>query len=143
MRPDRCGEGSTFRSIGYSSHTMRPTRIRHRTARHRNAMSTDTDSCCGRREDRKCLPPTLEGSARNETIPSDLEYLIPPEGGVSAISLQSQGHEWQEYLIEAWALGCFMISVGVFAMVLEASSSPLHYWIPDAHLRRVILAAAM
>jgi aquaporin Z len=63
--------------------------------------------------------------------------------GVSVISPHSQRHEWQEYLIEAWALGCFMISVGLFAMLLEASSSPLHYWIPDAQLRRVIMAAAL
>jgi aquaporin Z len=138
MRPDRCGEGSTLRSIGYSSHTMRAKRTRHR-----NAMSTDADSCCGRRLDREFLPPAHEDGGRNATIPSDSEYSIPAQDGVSAISPESQGHEWQEYLIEAWALGCFMISVGLFAVLLEASSSPLHYWIPDAHLRRVILAAAM
>jgi aquaporin Z len=93
--------------------------------------------------DRQFVPPTLEGSGQNATIPSDSEYSIPPEDRVSAISPQSQRHEWQEYLIEAWALGCFMVSVGLFAMLFEASSSPLHAWIPSAGLRRVIMAAAM
>jgi aquaporin Z len=59
------------------------------------------------------------------------------------LSARSGTREWQEYLIEAWALGCFMIMVGLIVTLLEASSSPLHRFIPDADLRRVIMAAAM
>jgi aquaporin Z len=51
--------------------------------------------------------------------------------------------EWQEYLIEGWALGCFMVAVGAVVTLLEASSSPLHRFIPNADVRRVIMAAAM
>jgi aquaporin Z len=51
------------------------------------------------------------------------------------------GREWQEYLIEAWALGCFMVSIGLSSVLLEASSSPLHDWIRNADLRRLALAA--
>jgi aquaporin Z len=54
-----------------------------------------------------------------------------------------QASAWQEYLIEAWALGSFMISIGLFSILLEASPSPLHSWIPDADLRRVIFAIAL
>ena len=59
------------------------------------------------------------------------------------LSVRSGAREWQEYLIEAWALGCFMVAVGLIVTLLEASSSPLHRFIPDAHMRRVIMAAAM
>jgi aquaporin Z len=48
--------------------------------------------------------------------------------------------DWQEYLIEAWALGCFMVSIGLFSMLLEVSSSPLHSWIRNADARRILLA---
>ena len=50
---------------------------------------------------------------------------------------------WIEYLIEAWAIGCFMIAVGAVATLLEASSSPVHAFIQNAATRRVIMAAAM
>jgi aquaporin Z len=33
---------------------------------------------------------------------------------------------WPEYLIEAWALGTFMVSAGVVATLLGAPASPLH-----------------
>lgn len=59
------------------------------------------------------------------------------------IAPHSSQRAWSEYLIEAWALGCFMIAVGLVATLLEASSSPLHRFIPDADLRRIIMAAAM
>ena len=59
------------------------------------------------------------------------------------LSVRSGAREWQEYLIEAWALGCFMFVVGLIVTLLEASSSPLHGFIPDPGLRRVIMAAAM
>jgi hypothetical protein len=49
---------------------------------------------------------------------------------------QLSRQEWHEYLIEGWALGCFMISIGLFAMLLEVPSSPLHDWIRNPELRR-------
>jgi aquaporin Z len=55
---------------------------------------------------------------------------------------QLQRQEWQEYLIEGWALGCFMISIGLFTMLLEVSSSPLHEWIRNPDLRRLLLGAS-
>src|ERR1700761_5803208 len=59
-----------------------------------------------------------------------------------ALRADSDGREWQEYLIEAWALGCFMISISLFSMLLELPSFPVHDWIRNAGLRRVLLAAA-
>ena len=59
------------------------------------------------------------------------------------VASNAQPREWQEYLIEAWALGCFMISIGMVVMLLEAPDSSLHNSIQNETLRRVILAAAM
>ena len=50
---------------------------------------------------------------------------------------------WPEYLIEAWALGTFMISAGVFATLLEYPNSPLHRVLTDPGLRRVLAGVAM
>ena len=36
------------------------------------------------------------------------------------VALNAQPREWQEYLIEAWAMGCFMISIGMVVVLLEA-----------------------
>ena len=33
---------------------------------------------------------------------------------------------WPEYLIEGWALGCFMLAVGVFAAFLGSPESPIY-----------------
>lgn len=45
---------------------------------------------------------------------------------------------WPEYLIEAWALGTFMVSAAVTAIVLESAGSPLRSALPDADLRRAL-----
>lgn len=50
---------------------------------------------------------------------------------------------WPEYLIEAWALGMFMISAGVCGVVLEFPGSIVHRWLPDETLRRVLAGIAM
>jgi aquaporin Z len=55
---------------------------------------------------------------------------------------RQEWQEWQEYLIEAWALGCFMISIGLFSMLLELPSSPLQDWVPNPDVRRVLLGAS-
>lgn len=65
------------------------------------------------------------------------------ETGRQPLCARSGTCEWQEYLIEGWALGSFMTLLGLVAIVLEASSSPLRNWIQSADLRRVILAVVM
>jgi aquaporin Z len=53
-----------------------------------------------------------------------------------------RGH-WPEYLIEAWALGTFMISAGVFATLLGAPASPLTKLIASPYLERALVGLAM
>ena len=50
---------------------------------------------------------------------------------------------WPEYLIEAWALGSFMVSAGVVATILGAPDSPVHRAIPDAIWRNLAGGVAM
>lgn len=50
---------------------------------------------------------------------------------------------WPEYLIEAWALGTFMLSAGFFTMLIEYPGSPVHQLLPDAGLRRALIGIAM
>ena len=60
------------------------------------------------------------------------------------MSLQSALREhWPEYLIEGWALGCFMISAGVFATALGSPASPLYTLVPSAALRTVLLGLVL
>ncbi len=54
-----------------------------------------------------------------------------------------QNH-WPEYLMEAAALGTFMISACVFSVLLEHPSSPLHQALEDSALvRRALIGLAM
>ena len=62
---------------------------------------------------------------------------------VSVAADRNPAAHWPEYFIEAWALGMFMISAGVFTLLLESPASPLHAAIPDAFLRRLLTGAAM
>ncbi len=50
---------------------------------------------------------------------------------------------WPEYLIEAWALGTFMIVAGVCTTLLEYPASPLRINVPDPSMRRVLAGIAM
>jgi aquaporin Z len=50
---------------------------------------------------------------------------------------------WPEYLIEAWALGVFMISAGLFTTLFESPGSALNLALPDATLRRALIGVAM
>jgi len=50
---------------------------------------------------------------------------------------------WPEYLIEAWALGMFMISAGVFTLLFEYPGSPLQQAIASPGLRRALIGLAM
>lgn len=45
--------------------------------------------------------------------------------------------------MEAAGLGIFMISVGVFATILEYPASPVHQALPDPLLRRLLIGIAM
>ena len=74
---------------------------------------------------------------------SDPEFPIAPVHLPGPVAPGSKSCEWQEYLIEAWALGCFMISIGVVVMLLEAPPSAVHTLIPNAFLRRLIMAAVL
>jgi aquaporin Z len=68
----------------------------------------------------------------------DSGTVTPRSGGWAAL----RSH-WPEYLIEAWALGMFMISAGVFATLFEAPGSPVRQAIADGDLRRAIVGLAM
>lgn len=50
---------------------------------------------------------------------------------------------WPEYLIEAAALGLFMVSAGVFGTLLWAPASPLHGLIHGELARRALMGLAM
>ncbi|MEP6647059.1 MAG: aquaporin [Saprospiraceae bacterium] len=50
---------------------------------------------------------------------------------------------WRVYLIEAWALGMFMISACFFVILFEHPLSPLHRAIDSAFVRRVFIGLAM
>jgi aquaporin Z len=50
---------------------------------------------------------------------------------------------WPEYLIEAWALGMFMMSAGIFSTLLGFPGSPLQKIVPDEDLRRALVGVAM
>jgi aquaporin Z len=50
---------------------------------------------------------------------------------------------WPEYLIEAWALGTFMVSAALCTIAFEHPTSPLHAAIADANVRRALIGACM
>jgi aquaporin Z len=50
---------------------------------------------------------------------------------------------WPEFLIEAWALGTFMVSAALFTALLEYPGSPVHQLIPNAAVRRALIGLAM
>jgi len=65
---------------------------------------------------------------------------------VAATSLRPAAalrEHWPEYLIEAWALGMFMISAAVFASLLGYPGSPLVEALPNEALRRALVGIAM
>lgn len=48
-----------------------------------------------------------------------------------------------EYMIEAWALGMFMISAGVFTILIEHPHYPLREFLQDSNIRRLLIGVAM
>ena len=61
---------------------------------------------------------------------------MAPQGGRSL-------EHWPEYLCEALELCLFMISAGVFTILLEHPASPVFSAIPDPFLRRMLIRMAM
>src|SRR5689334_15373197 len=57
--------------------------------------------------------------------------------------LASLRSHWPEYLIEAWALGTFMVSAALFTALWEHPGSPVHAWIPNSAVRRALIGLAM
>src|ERR1043166_8289733 len=49
---------------------------------------------------------------------------------------------WPEYLMEAACLGTFMISAGVFTVLLEYPNSPVRYAIPNDFIRPTLKGLA-
>lgn len=52
-------------------------------------------------------------------------------------------NHWPEYLMEAWGLGCFMLSACLFTALFEYPGSPVRQAMPDAFWRRVFTGLAM
>jgi aquaporin Z len=50
---------------------------------------------------------------------------------------------WRIYLMEAWALGMFMVSACFFVILLEHPASPVHTALPAAFIRRLLIGLAM
>jgi aquaporin Z len=64
-------------------------------------------------------------------------------GLVPLSAAESVRRHWPEYLMEAAALGIFMISAGVFTALLEWPDSPALRAIPNGDLRRALIGVAM
>ena len=56
---------------------------------------------------------------------------------------QALRQHWPEYLMEAWGLGTFMMSAGIFATLLEYPYSPARQAIDHDGFRRVLMGLAM
>jgi aquaporin Z len=56
---------------------------------------------------------------------------------------QRAREHWPEYLIEAWALGTFMVSAGVFTVLIEHPDFGVPAVIESAGLRRALIGLAM
>lgn len=50
---------------------------------------------------------------------------------------------WQEYLIEAFGLGAFMVAAGTVVTGIEIDASPIKHYIADPFLRRIPIGVAM
>src|ERR1700694_896215 len=62
---------------------------------------------------------------------------------MSTTLTQSLRRHWPEYLIEAWALGTFMVAAGLTATLLGSPASPVSRALPDPMLRNVVAGIAM
>jgi len=53
-----------------------------------------------------------------------------------SLILNTFWRHWPEYLMEAWGLGVFMVSAGLFTTLLEYPDSPVHKALTDPDIRR-------
>ncbi len=60
-----------------------------------------------------------------------------------ALILQRLKTNWPEYLIEGWALGTFMVSAGVFTVLIEHPAFGVRELVGSDLLRRVLIGLAM
>jgi aquaporin Z len=58
-------------------------------------------------------------------------------------ALATLRRHWPEYLIEAGALGAFMVSACAFGVLLEHPESPIRAALPDEFVRRIVMGVAM
>src|SRR5207302_858980 len=80
---------------------------------------------------------------RNDAVPRLRDRRLS-RGKFMPVTLKTAlGEHWPEYLIEAWALGSFMVSAGVVATLLGAPDSPVHRAIAGAIWRNVAGGVAM
>jgi aquaporin Z len=66
-----------------------------------------------------------------------------PKRGIDMTLRLSLSDHWPEYLIEGWALGCFMIAVALLVTIFDSPNSPVYEGIPSARLRIALLAGAI
>jgi aquaporin Z len=77
-------------------------------------------------------------------IVSPKPNILPEPVSSQMSALGAFQNHWPEYLMEAAALGTFMISACVFSVLLEHPSSPLHQALEDSALvRRALIGLAM
>ncbi|MGH9313675.1 MAG: aquaporin, partial [Vicinamibacterales bacterium] len=50
---------------------------------------------------------------------------------------------WPEYLIEAFALGAFLVSAAVFTVIIEHPASPVREGLGNPVFRRAVMGGAM
>ena len=64
-------------------------------------------------------------------------------GHPSSVQVKPTAWHWPEYLIEAWALGTFMVSAVAFTVLLEHPASPVRQSLQNGDLRRLLMGCAM
>jgi glycerol uptake facilitator-like aquaporin len=57
--------------------------------------------------------------------------------------IRSLKTHWQEYLIEAFGLGAFMVAAGTVVTAIEIDASPIKHYIADPFFRRIPIGVAM
>jgi aquaporin Z len=62
---------------------------------------------------------------------------------VTTSAVDSLTSHWPEYLIEAGALGMFMVSAGIATTLVEYPGSWMHQLLPDPVLRRALIGSLM
>lgn len=67
----------------------------------------------------------------------------PIDGMGATAALDALARHWPELLMEAWGLGLFMLSAGVFATLLEAPGARARRAIPSPLARRALMGLAM